>query len=167
MRDDYKELVELSHLYISGKPTKEFRLNRPGACHKARWMAKIIYAIKMVLLADKIKKELATGALFAAGQLAKIQRFIHFCIFVYVSWWMAMACPVASAAPRNDMLLWNSCRQYVKVDSVCAIAATKALSRHLWYLTEELVLLSLFDDGVTEQENEQIKDRLKSLSIEV
>ena len=80
-----------------------------------------------------------------------------------------MACPVASAAPRNDMLLWNSYRQYVKVDSVCAIAATitKALSRHLWYLTEKLVLLSLFDDGVTEQEKEQIKDILKSLPIEV
>ena len=99
------------------------------------------------------------------GQLAKIQRFVQFCIFVYVPWWMA--CPVASAAPRNDMLLWNSCRQYVEVDSACASAATKALSRHLWYLSEELVLLSLFDDGVTEQEKEQIKHKFKLQPKEV
>ena len=165
VRCDYRELVELSHLCISGKPSQGFCFYRPGACHKARWMDKIIYAIKMVLFADKIKNELGKGAVFAAGQLAKIQRFVHFCILIYVPWWMA--CPVASAAPRNDMLLWNSCKQYMKVDIVCAIAATKALSRHLWYLTEELVLLSLFDDEVTQHEKEQITSKLKLQPREV
>jgi len=46
---------------------------------------------------------------------------------------------------------------------VCAIAATKALSRHLWYLTEELVLLSLFDDEVTQHEKEQITSNIKNI----
>ena len=78
-----------------------------------------------------------------------------------------MASPVASAAQRNDMLLWNSCKQYMKVDTVCAIAATKALSRHLWYLTEELVLLCLFDDEVTQHEKEQITSKLKLQPREV
>ena len=36
VRCDYRELVELSHLYISGKPSQGFCFYRPGACHKAR-----------------------------------------------------------------------------------------------------------------------------------
>ena len=52
---DYKELVKLVFLYLSDVKGENFgSFNRPGACHKACWMAKLLYAIKMVLLATSI-----------------------------------------------------------------------------------------------------------------
>ena len=82
VRCDYKELVELTLLYLSGDTNYTF--NRPGALHKARWMAKILYSIKIVLLADKITNELPKGSVFASGQLQNIQIFFKLCVFVYV-----------------------------------------------------------------------------------
>ena len=53
-RDDYKELIELSLTYL-GKPPARFKFRKPGAIHRAGWMAKLIYATKMVLLMDQIQ----------------------------------------------------------------------------------------------------------------
>ena len=65
-RGDYKELVTLVLLYLSDDKGKNFgSFNRPGACHKVCCMAKLLYAIKMVLLATKIREELPKGAVFA------------------------------------------------------------------------------------------------------
>ena len=60
VRGDYKELVKLSLVYLGGPKVK---LVRPGALHSARWMAKILYSIKMVLMSDKIKEDLRTLSL--------------------------------------------------------------------------------------------------------
>ena len=55
-RDDYKELVQLTLLYLGDAETKATftAFSRPGALHKARWMAKLLYAIKMDLLGSTI-----------------------------------------------------------------------------------------------------------------
>ena len=37
----------------------------PGALHRARWMAKLLYALKMIMLGDKIENELPKSAVFA------------------------------------------------------------------------------------------------------
>ena len=43
-RDDYKELVELTQTYLGNEEAdKPIQLKRPGALHKARWMAKLLY----------------------------------------------------------------------------------------------------------------------------
>ena len=49
-RGDYKELITLTLVYLQSKPETFKSFQRPGACHKARWMAKIIYSFKIVLL---------------------------------------------------------------------------------------------------------------------
>ena len=48
-RGDYKELVLLTLAYLNAAP-EGFHLQRPGALHKARWMARLIYSIKIVLI---------------------------------------------------------------------------------------------------------------------
>ena len=48
-REDYKEFTELCLLYLDSTE-RSFKFHRPGAVHKARWMGKILYAVKMVLL---------------------------------------------------------------------------------------------------------------------
>ena len=102
----------------------------------------MIYCIKLDLLSEKIVDELPRGKVFASGQHKKIKRFVQFFIFCYVSWWLTA--PVPASAPSNDLMLINNLIQYRKIDEVCANAALRAFSRHLWYLTEELVVLGLF-----------------------
>ena len=62
-------------------------------------------SIKMVLLTGKIA-ELYRGAVFAVGQLTKIQRFVNLCVFVYGPRWMS--CPIASAAPKGTIWLYRT-----------------------------------------------------------
>jgi len=59
-RGDYKELVKLTLLYLGDHTTKTnfAALNRPGALHKARWMSKLLYSIKMSLLGSSISNNL-------------------------------------------------------------------------------------------------------------
>ena len=38
-RDDYKELLELTVIFLGGIPPKGIKFRYPGAFHRARWMA--------------------------------------------------------------------------------------------------------------------------------
>src|SRR6218665_3623795 len=48
-RDDYRELLKLTIIFLGGIPPRGIHFQYPGAVHRARWMAKAIYSIKMVL----------------------------------------------------------------------------------------------------------------------
>src|SRR6218665_3991781 len=48
-RDDYRELFELSLIYMGHIPPRDIHLVAPGAMHRARWMAKAIYSLKLFL----------------------------------------------------------------------------------------------------------------------
>jgi hypothetical protein len=168
VRCDYRELVDLTLLYLSGPDDKSSKFKgfiRPGALHKARWMAKILYSIKMVLLSKKINAELPRGSVFGSGQQVRIERFVRFCIFVYVPWWMTA--PMPSDAPHNDLMLLNSLIQFSAIDQQCAAAAQKAFSVHLWYLTQEMVPLSLFSCQVTSDMKQKMATKLLNQSSEV
>lgn len=152
-RGDYKELVELTLVYLG--ETSGFKgFRRPGALHKARWMSKILYSIKIVLLNKKIE-----GTVLGRGQLPRLKRFIKFVVTCYVPWWLTAS--IASTAPYNDLNFINTALLYE--DSVVSKAALTALSRHMWYLTEELVPLSLFSKMKDEVKE---KIRIKLLTYE-
>jgi len=48
-RDDYRELLELILILYGSCPPRGIPFMRPGALHRARWMARVIYAIVMYL----------------------------------------------------------------------------------------------------------------------
>src|SRR6218665_842154 len=48
-RDDYRELLELTTKFFGCISSREIHFRYPGAVHCARWMARAIYSIKMVL----------------------------------------------------------------------------------------------------------------------
>jgi len=50
VHDDYGELTELTILYCISHTKKAVSIKRPGALHKAPWMAKLLYVIKLCLL---------------------------------------------------------------------------------------------------------------------
>ena len=143
LRDDYKELVKLALIYIGIEPSRGITLQRPGAISKARWMSKVIYALKIVLLS----KQNLLQTIIETTCLTKLKRFADFCINCYIPWWIN--CTVASAAPGNDLELINILQQYKSTDELCATSALDAMNRHLWYLVEELVPLCLFDSDTS------------------
>ena len=81
-RGDYRELVQLTLLHLSnGKDVLFSGFIRPGALHNARWMAKLLYSIKLVLLNKKIS-QLPKGTIFALQQFPKLKRIVQlFVIF--------------------------------------------------------------------------------------
>ena len=48
-RDDYHELLELTIIFLGATPPRGIKFQCPGALHRARWMARAIYSIKMWL----------------------------------------------------------------------------------------------------------------------
>ena len=57
--------------------------------------------------------------------------------------------------------------QYKEIDNGTSESALKAISRHLWYLCEELVPLSLFDDELDVDEKERLLLALNATTSQV
>jgi hypothetical protein len=81
VRDDYCEFKDLSIVFL-GAADVEIHYRRPGALHKARWMAKMIYSLK-IALAEKIIEQLLTGTVTVKNQMMKIREFSTFITHVY------------------------------------------------------------------------------------
>lgn len=137
LRNDYKELVELCILFLGGSLAKGNRFHAPGAMHKARWMSKIIYSIKIWLFRDQFQMKPVT--------LKGIQAVTVFYVTVYAKAWCTAH--LTSQAPKNDFDLMKQLLLYP--NETIRNATTKKFSRHFWYLSEELILLALFDERVS------------------
>lgn len=138
-RDDYKELLELIVVFLGGKPRRGIHFRAPGAMHQARWMAKAIYALKMWLFRVQLQG-------VTAGQVKGLRKVSLFVALLYGKEWTLS--PKAASAPRRDLGFIQQLLQYERIDEKISKAATKKFATHLWYLSEEMVGLALFDDGV-------------------
>ena len=76
----------------------------------------------------------------------------------YVRYWFTTPSP--SAAPRNDWLWLQSLRNY-KVGAIRSISLA-VFSNHLWYLSEILVGLAFFDDGLAVEEKREMLHRMQT-----
>ena len=54
-RDDYRELIELSIIFLGGDTEKKFKIRPPGAMHQARCMARAIYSLKISLFSSQFR----------------------------------------------------------------------------------------------------------------
>lgn len=154
-RDDYLEFIELCKVFLGDQ--KELTFKRPGAIHKARWMAKLLYSIKITLLENNIA-QLPQGTVTTKHQLPKIRDFVIFATIIYSSWWIT--CSHTADAPWNDLDLYKRLLAYDSVNSSVSQSAIKALKRHLWYLTEEMIPLALFSGIVPNTEKQAIAVKL-------
>lgn len=84
--DDYKEFSELCLLYLDGLNHTDVSLRRPGALHKARWTAKLLYSVKIVPLQHNISS-LPRGTITTKQQSEKLHDFVRFVCLIYSSWW--------------------------------------------------------------------------------
>ena len=70
----------------------------------------------------------------------------------------------ACDAPLNDLELFKACHKYSSTSVIISKAATSTLGRHLWYLGEELVTLSLFSDKVPKETKQAMVCRLRDFN---
>lgn len=138
VRGDYRELIELSIIFLGGDTENKFKIRPPGAMHQARWMARAIYSLKIILLSSQ----------FRISKRDK-EALLDVCLFIatsYVKPWLK--CNLAVKAPYQDMCFLKTLRAYEKIDKCISKATLQKFCQHLWYLTDEVCMLSLFDNDV-------------------
>ena len=157
VRADYRELLDLTLVYLTGEFSDRFCLNKPGATSKARWMGKWLYGLKMALLEEQIK-QLSPNKMYTRHRPPKIKQFLDFIVHIYVPWWFT--CSISAAAPCNDLLLIKNLNRYMDVNNNVAQAALKAFKRHLWYLVLDLVPLALFDNNLQSEQKQLLANAI-------
>ena len=135
-RDDYREFLELSYIFLGGVPVRGVRFQVLGAMHRARWMAKVIYAIKVWLFRSQFK--------MTAFEEKGVRDLATFAVLIHLKAWMTA--PIAVEAPLNDFMLMGQLLKYPH--ATVSTATSKKLGLHLWYISEELVGLALFDSRI-------------------
>ena len=136
---DYQELLELSVIFLGGIPPKGIKFHIPGAVHRARWMAKAIYCIKMCLFGDQYLEVYGKKQGLRHSYVKNLSNHVHrislFVTTLYIKYWYT--CPLSCSAPNNDLNFLKDLEKYH--DKEVAQAALNAISRHLWYLSEILI----------------------------
>jgi hypothetical protein len=151
-RGDYRELLQLLLSILNGKLIAP--LQRPGATHKARWMNKLLYCLKIVLLEqDVIKNKICTKL-----QVEKFKRLAMFILTCYGHYWFLA--PSQVNAPSNDLRLIRE--QYKAQDKMVSEVALKYLMLHTWYLCGELVPFALFSSRVQNDEKAEMVKAMMS-----
>ena len=95
--------------------------------------------------------------------LEKLRSFGDFVAIFYSSFWFQS--PLASEAAYNDLMCYKTMLKYQSSSKLGNIAhnAAKALSRHLWCLTEELISFALCSKQLACEEKEVLARRMLQL----
>jgi hypothetical protein len=150
-RDDYREFLELAVIFVGGTPVRGIHIQAPGALHSARWMARVLYCYKIWMFRAHLK-------LRPAEEHGMFQ-FLLFVSDVYIRAWFDAT--MAAGAPENDLRFLKQLAQYS--NPVIRQAAMTAFSRHLWYLSEVMVGLALFDSDVELEQKKQMVANMQNL----
>lgn len=138
-------------IFLGGKPSRGIRFRAPGPMHNARWMSKAIYSIKVWLF-----RQQSTIRDSEAAGLLKV------CLFIasaYVESWYSATNP--ATAPRVDLQFSKRLKEFASVDKNASGAALKKFVNHLWYLSEELIPLALFDEDLPEADRRELAESLE------
>lgn len=149
IREDYQEMAELLIIYFHGRVRRRnaagqvydhaWRMQRPGAVSHARFMAKGIYLMKIYMTRHQVPANVLTP-----NERRQVERIAKFVFFLYAKYFLQAMIP--AAAPRHDLELWENVQQFLVCDPQLVEGVIVSIQRHLWYLSEELVPLSLCDD---------------------
>ena len=159
IKDDYQEILRLTLVLLGALPENySFSVRPPGSISHARWMAKILCEFKIVMFSSQlIELELITNE-----DASLHQQLVLFLIFYYVKPWMTAT--QSRNAPVNDLELVNTLKKIpchlLKNHSLfksMGDAMFSKLEDHLWYLSEELVVLSLFSDKLDEVQKDKCR----------
>lgn len=150
-RDDYRELLELSLIFL-GTTTTNITFKHPGPVHHARWMAKAIYSLKIFLFINEFH--------LTKSEIDGLRELCLFIIIFYLKAWFTAPCAIT--APNNDLTLIKELISYERFNNSLSQTCSQKLADHLWYLNNELSVLSLFDKNVSVGTKKRIVHALKN-----
>ncbi|KAK8384336.1 hypothetical protein O3P69_009253 [Scylla paramamosain] len=120
-----------------------------GAFHHVRWMGKGLYCIKIFLFQDLFS--------LPECELRALRDISLFTALCYVPFWNES--PIGPCAAKNDMDMMILMQQGISNEKLAKVAFT-AFKRHLWYISEEAVGLSLFDDRISTDERRKMVNNM-------
>lgn len=138
-RIDYKELLELTLIYLGRMPSDKILFNRPGAYHHARFMAKAIYNLKIFIFRNQYE--------MSETERSAVCDTSIFIILHYIEAWFT--CPIAPRAPNHDLQFLKKLHDYQWINKEISTAALKKFRNHLWYLSPEATALAFFDETLS------------------
>lgn len=138
-RSDYKELLELIIIFLGGSPPRGIKFSKPGALHHARWMAKAIYSLKMVIFRNQLTD-------LTDAEVNGLLEVCGFIIKVYSVFWFDSHKPEKAAL--NDLRFLKKIVEYKAFNRNIADKAISKILNHLYYLNEECIGFAIFDDRI-------------------
>lgn len=99
-------------------------------------MSKCLYCYKIFLFRNQFK--------VTTSEKKSLRSICIFLVCIYVPYWFRCVDPIA--APHNDLRLIQDSIAYF--DKKVANALLQKIKNHLWYLSEEAVGLSFFDEKI-------------------
>ena len=165
-RDDYKEFLELVVIFLGGVPygCERIVFRKPGALHRARWMARAIYGLKMWIFLPQFSKYRQKRPSSSRAEHSGILKNLgDFCIFLakhYIRPWFTARSAIS--APRHDIALMKALEE--DDNEIIRNSGTKALARHLWYLSEINVGMGLFDNELCNEEKQAFTQNMKTVA---
>lgn len=140
-RDDYKELLHLIIIFLGGIPSREMSFKAPAGLHRARWMSKAVYSLKLWMLRSQFK--------LTKTEEKGLRDICLFTVKVYAKAWFQA--PAVVMAPRLDLQFLKDLDSYKTDNAPVSAIALKKFMGHLWYLSDELVAFAFFDDKVSSE----------------
>ncbi len=119
-------------------------------------MGKAIYLLKIYIF-SLIYNRLTNR------QIVNLERMVVFILCLYGKYFLESSLTVA--APKLDILFIKHLKMYRNIDIGISNCVLQSVKRHLWYLTPELVPLSLFDKTLSMDDKHSIARKLTQVSV--
>ena len=94
-----------------------------------------------------------------AKELQAIWKICLFTITLYARAWLTAS--ITCNAPYNDLCMLQSIEAFHNIDSKVADVTLSEMKGYLWYVSEDLVKLSIFSDKVFAEKKKQICFRIQ------
>lgn len=129
----------MAYIFLGEIPPQGISFKTPGAHHHARWLSKAIYCLNIYLFKSQFK--------LAKVEIPKLSQVCIFIVDVYIKGWYNA--PISNYAPYQDFMFLKSLIDFKHINVKFSNAASTKFLRHLWYLSEDLVALSFFDERIS------------------
>ncbi|KAG0715676.1 hypothetical protein GWK47_011405 [Chionoecetes opilio] len=139
LRDDYRDWSKLVNLFPRWCPSRWNSIPCSWSNAPGQMDVKVLYPFKIWMFRGQFRLTKKEGV-DSSG-------FCLFVVRVYAKAWIEASFSVQ--APRLDLELIKALGTYDKIDPEIGDVALSKLSSHLWYVSEELVGLSVFDSDVS------------------
>jgi len=113
-----------------------------------------IYLLKLELLSERFEMD--------QEELRTVNRMANFIALFQAYFYLRSR--LSTYAPQDDLNYLKQMIKYKEEDRIVAAAALKSIKNHLWYLTEEGVVLAIFNEEIDENTRWLMVQRLLSFN---